>query len=242
MSSPQPSIPRKGISEPSYAVNRPLSHSSPSSSSHLQSTTPTEHDDERPNTPPPYSGPTSPQMTAPPAPQPQPNYPGLPRLDYTLYSPPSFTLSTDLTTLTSYTPPLSTYPTSLLQLIQSLSTIPPKPTIRIMGTTNDQVDFDVRVNIMNLIVPEDEKRRMNYVKLIGKGEIGYRGDFKKSSFPEKANLEEWCRVYCEDSAGIKQFVLLSPSLILSSKRIPGLMKYGIGLHLKGSSQIGTPPT
>ena len=60
---------------------------------------------------------------------------------------------------------------------------------------------------MNLIVPEDEKRRMNYVKLIGKGEVGYRGDFKKSSFPEKASLEEWCRVYCEDSAGIKQFVL-----------------------------------
>jgi len=75
---------------------------------------------------------------------------------------------------------------------------------------------------MNLIVPEDEKRRMNYVKLIGKGEVGYRGDFKKSSFPEKANLEEWCRVYCEDSAGIKQFVPpLSVSLSLS-KRILGL--------------------
>ncbi|KAE9370791.1 hypothetical protein N431DRAFT_427147 [Stipitochalara longipes BDJ] len=207
MSSPQPSIPRKGISEPSYAVHRPLSQSSPSSSSQQQSTTPTEHDDERPNTPPPYSGPTSPQMTAPPPPQPQPNYPGLPRLDYTLYSPPTFTLSTDLTTLTSYTPPLSTYPTSLLKLIQSLSTIPPKPTIRIFGSTNDTVDFDVRVNIMNLIVSEDEKRRMNYVKLIGKGEVGYRGDFKKSSFPEKASLEEWCRVYCEDSAGIKQFAL-----------------------------------
>lgn len=61
---------------------------------------------------------------------------------------------------------------------------------------------------MNLIVTEDEKRRMNYVKLIGKGETGYRGDFKKSSFPEKAGLEDWCRGYCEDSAGIKQFVSL----------------------------------
>jgi hypothetical protein len=159
-------------------------------------------------------------MTAPPAPQPQPNYPGLPRLDYTLYSPPSFTLSTDLTTLTSHTPPLSTYPTSLLQLIQSLASIPPKPTIRIYGSTNSEVDFDVRVNIMNLIVPEDEKRRMNYVKLIGKGETGYRGDFKKSSFPEKAGLEDWCRGYCEDSAGIKQFVSLPyiPSFPFPSER------------------------
>jgi hypothetical protein len=65
---------------------------------------------------------------------------------------------------------------------------------------------------MNLIVPEEGKGggrgRMNYVKLIGKGELGFRGDFKKSSFPEKGSLEEWCRVYCEDSAGIKQCVPL----------------------------------
>jgi hypothetical protein len=61
---------------------------------------------------------------------------------------------------------------------------------------------------MNLIVPEGSAKggsgRMNYVKVIGPGEVGYRGDFKKSSFPEKAGLEEWCRSYCEDSASIKQ--------------------------------------
>jgi hypothetical protein len=218
MSSAQPPIPPKGISEPSYAVHRPqLSHSGPSSSQ-SQNTDPPDPDDERPNTPPPYSGPTSPQMTAPPPVQSQPVYPGLPRLDYTLYSPPAFTLSPDYTTITSYSPPLSTYPTSLLQLIQSLSTIPPKPTIRIQGTQNNELEFDIRINIMNLIVPEEGKGsgrgRMNYVKLIGKGELGFRGDFKKTSFPEKASLEEWCRVYCEDPAGIKQCVCLSNYFLL----------------------------
>ncbi len=66
---------------------------------------------------------------------------------------------------------------------------------------------------MNLIVPEDGKGnmdggrgigRMNYVKLIGKGEMGFRGDFKKTAEPEREGLEEWCSAYCEDSAGIKQ--------------------------------------
>jgi hypothetical protein len=150
-------------------------------------------------------------MTAPPAPQPQPNFPGLPRLDYSLYSPPTFTLSDDRTTLTSYSPPLSTYPATLLQTIQSLCTIPPKPTIRITGRPQGtaELDFDVKVNIMNLIVPDagagkGGRGRMNYVKLIGPGETGYRGDFKKSSFPEKGSLEEWCRCYCEHSASVKQ--------------------------------------
>jgi hypothetical protein len=146
-------------------------------------------------------------MTAPPPPQPQPTFPGLPRLDYTLYSPPTFTLSSDYTTITSYSPPLSTYPTKLLQTIQSLCTIPPKPTIRITGTSNSEVQFDVKVNIMNLIVPDEGKGgrgRMNYVKLIGPREVGFRGDYKKAALPERSGLEEWCRIYCEDSSSIKQ--------------------------------------
>ncbi len=60
---------------------------------------------------------------------------------------------------------------------------------------------------MNLIVPDEGKGgrgRMNYVKLIGPGESGFRGGFKQSTAPERARLEEWCRAYCEDSSSIKQ--------------------------------------
>lgn len=61
---------------------------------------------------------------------------------------------------------------------------------------------------MNLIVPEgNEKAKMNYVKIIGPGEMGFRGATKSSTTPSLASLDEWARLYCEDPSAIKQFVL-----------------------------------
>jgi len=61
---------------------------------------------------------------------------------------------------------------------------------------------------MNLIVPETEKKKMNYVRLIGPREEGFRGDTKETVAPDKGSLEAWARAYCEDPSAIKQFVLL----------------------------------
>ena len=66
---------------------------------------------------------------------------------------------------------------------------------------------------MNLIVPEEGKGgsgsgRMNYVKVIGKGEMGFRGDGKEAVVPDLRSLEEWARRYCEDQSSIKRFVFL----------------------------------
>jgi hypothetical protein len=148
-------------------------------------------------------------MSIPTVSQPQPSYPGLPRLNYSHYSPQGFSLSTDKSTLTSYEPRLSTYPTALISIIQSLAALPPKPIVQIMGKSSDgQVDFDIKINMMNLIVPEEERKgRMNYVKIIGNGELGYRGEGKESTVPTRiGGLEEWARVYCEDQSSIKQYV------------------------------------
>ncbi|KAG4443310.1 hypothetical protein IFR05_001254 [Cadophora sp. M221] len=212
----EPTIPRKGVAEPSVAVHRP-SYTEPSSSSsqpHPEVHHQEQHqDDEQINELPPYSGPTSPSMTRAPAPQPQPTYPGLPRLNYSLYTPATFTLSEDQKTLTSHAPELSIYPTKLIALVQSLATVPPKPQIRIFGkSSTGEVDFDVRINLMNLIVPEEGKGgsgsgRMNYVKVIGKGEMGFRGEGKEAQVPDLRSLEEWARRYCEDQSSIKRFVL-----------------------------------
>ncbi len=97
------------------AVHRPSASSGPSTSSitssltHVQSDN-TEYEDERPNTPPPYSAPTTASMVvAPTGPPQQPTYPGLPRLDYRLYSPKTFTLS-----------PKNPIPSSSVQLSLSL--------------------------------------------------------------------------------------------------------------------------
>ena len=63
--------------------------------------------------------------------------------------------------------------------------------------------------MMNLIVPEEERKgRMNYVKVIGNGELGFRGEGKESTVPTRiGGLEEWARVYCEDQSSIKQYVV-----------------------------------
>jgi hypothetical protein len=210
----QPVLP-KGYSEPSYAVNRP-SDAGPSSPQ-----SPDIDDDDRPMTPPPYSGPTTASMSQPQQPvQEQLHYPGLPRLDYKLYTPATFTLSSDSTTITSYEPRFSTHSAALVSLVQSLATVPPKPQIRIVGksaATTGEIDFDVKINLMNLIVTEDPKRRMNYVKLIGPGEEGFRGETTQTTSPSATGgLEEWARLFCGDKSSIKQFVALCPSLWLVS--------------------------
>jgi hypothetical protein len=47
---------------------------------------------------------------------------------------------------------------------------------------------------------------MNYVKIIGNGEMGYRGEGKQTLIPNRTGgLEEWARVYCEDPSSIKQY-------------------------------------
>jgi hypothetical protein len=128
-------------------------------------------------------------------------------LDYRLYAPSTFVLSTDKSEIKSYEPRLSTYPTALVSLIQSVATVPPKPHIRIVGMSpNGILDFDVTMNAMNLIVPDtDRKGKMNYVRIIGPGEAGFRGDTKETLAPDRGSLENWARSYCEDGSAIKQF-------------------------------------
>jgi hypothetical protein len=77
--------------------------------------------------------------------------------------------------------------------------------VRITGVSqNGTVDFDVYVNCMNLIWSEEEKSRMNYVRVIGAGDVGWRGDVKAGLTPRLATVEEWVRRFCDDRGGIKQ--------------------------------------
>lgn len=83
--------------------------------------------------------------------------------------------------------------------------------MRLTGKSSDgTLDFDIRVNIMNLIVSEDVKRRLNYVKVIGPGEAGLRGEGKATTAPNvTGGLDAWARKFCEDGSSIKQFVSFS---------------------------------
>ena len=179
---------------------------------------------ERAATPPPYSGPSADQQQQQQHSLQQqqqlqqqllqevknlPRHLGLPKLDYRLYSPPLFKLSADLTTLTSKAEYLSTNAAALVSLIRAQSTVPPKPQIHVRGTRGRKVDFDVKLNLMSLLVPEDERQRMDYIRPVGEGEVAYRGGVKPDVLPEvgDAGLEEWCRRYVQDPASVKSFAL-----------------------------------
>lgn len=171
---------------------------------------------DRAGTPPPYSGPSThsgPSTTAEQQAQAVAKgfhrYPGLPRLNYSLYSPPLFKLSSDSTALTSKADYLSTNASALVSLLRSQSTVPPKPQIVVRGSRGRRVDFDIKLNLMSLLVPDDERQRMDYIRCVGEGELAFRGGARADVMPEvgDAGLEEWCRRYVQDSSSVKSFLL-----------------------------------
>ncbi|OAA56674.1 hypothetical protein SPI_07681 [Niveomyces insectorum RCEF 264] len=157
-----------------------------------------------------------------------PVYQGLPRLDYRLYAPPLFELSSDKTTISSKAAYLSTSPSALAAFVRTQATVPPKPLIVVTGVPSVRsihVDFSVKMNLMSLLLPDDPRRRMHYVRCVGRGELAMRGgsDGKPSVLPEVHvpspggpgsgrdssggdEIDAWCRRYVADPAGIKTFV------------------------------------
>jgi hypothetical protein len=166
-------------------------------------------------TPPPYSGPSSSsgqytdESVATDALKTIPRYPGLPKLDYKLYSPPLFKLSGDSITLSSKAEYLSSNAAALASLIRAQSTVPPKPQIHVRGSRGRRVDFDIKLNLMSLLVPEDERLRMDYIRCVGQDEVAYRGGVRPDVLPEvgEGGLEEWCQRFVQDTATVKTFAL-----------------------------------
>lgn len=176
-----------------------------------------DNSDGREVTPPPYSGPSFVE-SSPASAVPQgvasaakiiPRYQGLPHLDYRLYSPPLFKLSSDSKTLTSRAEYLSTNLKELVSLIRAQASVPPKPLIRVRGSKGGTVEFDIKLNLMSLLVPEDERQRIDYIRCVSEGELAYRGGVKPDVLPEvsDAGLEEWCRRYIQDPASVKIFAM-----------------------------------
>ncbi|KAH7327858.1 hypothetical protein B0I35DRAFT_415913 [Stachybotrys elegans] len=167
-------------------------------------------------TPPPYSGPILPHATGEDRRQGDSQsgsvtarVMGLPRLDYNLYSPPLFKLSADAETLSSKAEHLCSNAAALASLIRAQSSIPPKPQLRVRGTTAGRVDFDIKLNLMSLLVPEDERQRIDYMRCVGEGEMAFRGGVKPDAVPEMgdAGLEAWCSRFVNDKAALKTFAL-----------------------------------
>ncbi|KAL1868967.1 hypothetical protein VTK73DRAFT_3428 [Phialemonium thermophilum] len=177
--------------------------------------------------------------------QPQ-RYPGLPVIDYRLYSPPLFELSSDRTTLKSSAPYLSSSAAALAALIRAQATVPPKQQIHITGrrrgpgsgTSGGKIDFDVRLNLMPLLVPEDPRDRMDYLTCVADDELALRGGPKpttaadaSSTLPSPrsagkgdAGLEEWARRFVEDPGQVKSFALERVVINLDTEWLEGQLR------------------
>ncbi|KAI9861147.1 MAG: hypothetical protein M1824_002645 [Vezdaea acicularis] len=158
------------------------------------------------NVPPPlYSSPSGQQSRTPAPPQ---VFPGLPKLNYAWYSPPTFKLSSDETTVISHKPEYSNSPTTLHSFIQEQAQLPPKAQIRIKATRDGNVDFDLKLNMMALLVGnDDQNQRWNYLKVVEDPKLAAR---RKSSVPPSSTqrgIGDWVKQYCDDPAAIKEFTI-----------------------------------
>lgn len=148
--------------------------------------------------------------------QPQ-EYPGLPRLDYRLYSPPLFELSSDCTTIKSTAPYLSSTVEALTALVRAQATVPPKPQVHITGKRGSKVDFAIKLNLLPLLVPDGggaagggEQEPRSYIRCVGPGEAALRGGTRPELLPDlgdHAGLEVWARRFILDPNQVKAFVL-----------------------------------
>ncbi|KAJ9133773.1 hypothetical protein NKR19_g8930 [Coniochaeta hoffmannii] len=238
LSSPSsPSASGPGNTDPEEGIDAPIAVDSPDQiPSH------------RSQTPPPYSGPSSsshanlPSRSAPKGPQ---RYPGLPQLDYRLYSPPLFELSPDRTTIKSTAPYLSANATALVALVRAQSTVPPKPQVHITGKRGSKVDFAVKLNLMSLLVPDDPRKRMDYLRCVGSGEVALRGAPKPGVEPEVGDggLEQWARLFVEDQGAVKTFTLERVVANMDVEWLEGQIRSLVaGMGYKGVVSVTFPVT
>lgn len=137
-------------------------------------------------------------------------YPGLPAVDYRQYLPPMFDMSADATTITTKASYLSQNPEALAGLLRTLAAVPPKPVVTVQGRRGHRVDFDIKLNLLNLLVPRDADMRMDYLRTVSQDEMAFRGGPQPALKPDltsQGGLDEWCGRFCKDPATVKTFTL-----------------------------------
>ena len=202
---------------------------------------------------PPYSGPSTCSIATPQtdgeregAARQHGQFAGIPRLDYKLYSPPLFQLSKDCITLESNAPYLSANVTALVNTMRQLASVPPKPQVQVMGSRGRRLDFNLKLNLMPLLVPEDASMRMDYLRCVYPGELALRGGSKPSSTPDLGSdegLEGWARRFVEDPARFKSFTLERQVANLDVAYIEGQIRMMLAsAKYKGNVTISFPIT
>jgi hypothetical protein len=169
------------------------------------------------DSPPIYSGPSTlhiPQSARPSPALQHSLIPGLPDLPWSKYQVPDSTLSSDATTLTTVFPAYSSDPRALETFLRDQANLPPKPCVRIVGTSDDGfTTFDIWINLLHYLVPRGgASQQWNYVQVDNNGNSG-RAKPKRSKSGTSVNqdrqdgLRAVVERFCDDKAMIKSLTL-----------------------------------
>jgi hypothetical protein len=171
---------------------------------------------------------------------------GVPRIDYKQYAPPLFELSADSTTLTTQSAQLTDDAEALAACLRAQASVPPKPYVQVTGKRHNKVDFDIRLNLMPLLVPDDDRQRTNYVRCVASGETAHRGGQKEDVLPDVGDggLEGWCRLFADDKTDHgKTFVFKRAVTNLDALWIDGQLRALLSaVGYKGNVAISFPVT
>ena len=129
--------------------------------------------------------------------------PGLPNANILAYLPSNATLSSDETTVTIHDERLVTVPAALAAFIAAQAALPPRPILRIAGSEAGNTNFNLRIDMMRYFVRERDEQAWNYIKIVGRNEIAFRGESSMSVEPHCDTLLEWAQRFVESSAGNK---------------------------------------
>jgi hypothetical protein len=109
-----------------------------------------------------------------------------------------------------------------------------------------RVDFSIKLNLLPLLVPEDPRQRIDYLRCVGPGEVAFRGGAKPSTMPEAdgdGGLEAWAAKFIADNAGIKAFALERVVVNLDVDWLEGqVRKLIVGMRYPGTVAVSFPLT
>lgn len=147
---------------------------------------------------------------------------GIPNIDFSKYQIPGSTLSRDQIELETTSQRYCTDAKALAQLVQEQSNLPPKPVIRIKGTSRDheqglkRTDFDLSINMMPLIAkPEWNYLTNSEAGVSAAGWLIERGEIQEQKQRGNTELEDLAQRFVADQSEAKRWAttLLKPAIV-----------------------------
>ena len=162
-----------------------------------------------------------------------------PRINYGSYRPPSSSISSDQTKITTSHRPFCKSAATLTNFIRQQAALPPRPFIRIKGVENMATEFNLKIDLLPYLYRTQEP--WNYFSLKSDMDTGpgpSRGPSFRRSQSSNRSLETWAKEFCSDPTSIKTFTLERQVVNLDIERLAGLVRNTFAdLRFKGHLDV-----